>query len=247
MAKRKTAAPSGIASAAPPVVAALQPRPDGTWLLTLTDGQVLKLGSEALEALQQAAGLRFAPETSLDPATWAALQQQAQAHALWEKALALLARREHSRRELALKLRQRFGNHPALDDCLDKLSHKNLQSDQRFAAILVQERLRGLRGPRWVAHELGQKGVAQALIRQALAQPSPQAWLDAAQARAQTLWRKAQHKPQALLALRQGLFRAGFAAEHIQAVLAHWSTAATSDDTDPLWEEELPVADNFEE
>ena len=48
------------------------------------------------------------------------------------KAMDYLARREHSRRELALKLARKFPDSDELDRVLDTLAADGLQSDRRF-------------------------------------------------------------------------------------------------------------------
>lgn len=78
-------------------------------------------------------------------------------------AMNLLARREHSLRELQQKLARRFDKHE-LDLALAKLSDENLQSDQRFAQSFTRERmLRGI-GPLRIESELRQRGVQRQII-----------------------------------------------------------------------------------
>jgi len=83
-------------------------------------------------------------------------------------AMDLLARREHSRRELLDKLGGRF---PAAELAaeLDQLRQEGLQSDLRFAESFVRSRaLRGF-GPQRIALELRQRGIAAELAAQVLA------------------------------------------------------------------------------
>jgi regulatory protein len=83
-------------------------------------------------------------------------------------AMDLLARREHSRRELYTKLRRRFSEE-AVSDAIERLSEEGLQSDQRFAESFSRERLYRAYGPRRIRAELQQRGVEEALIEAALA------------------------------------------------------------------------------
>ncbi|WP_242521654.1 regulatory protein RecX [Motiliproteus sp. SC1-56] len=78
---------------------------------------------------------------------------------LYEVAIGLLARREHSRRELSDKLRGRAGDGGALDRVLDRLAEEGLQSDVRFAASFVRARVERGQGSLRIRQELGQKGV----------------------------------------------------------------------------------------
>ena len=80
----------------------------------------------------------------------------------------LLARREHSRQELAHKLRRRFDARE-VETALEALSEEGLQSDERFAFSFTRERLLRGHGPRRIDAELRQRGVAGAAIDRALA------------------------------------------------------------------------------
>lgn len=83
-------------------------------------------------------------------------------------AMDLLARREHSRAELARKLMKRY-EHEAVEEALDGLAGEGLQSDHRFAEAFARERaLRGY-GPGRIVAELGQRGVEAATAESAIA------------------------------------------------------------------------------
>lgn len=84
------------------------------------------------------------------------------------RALGLLARREHSRRELARKLGQAGVEPERLDQTLDRLHAQGLQSDQRFAEMLVRSRIAQGYGPRRIRAELGQHGLDAAAAGQAI-------------------------------------------------------------------------------
>ncbi len=83
-------------------------------------------------------------------------------------AMDLLARREHSRRELADKLRGRFPP-DLLDAALDQLRDEGLQSDQRFAESFVRSRAQRGSGPQRIALELRQRGIPPEQVTQAMA------------------------------------------------------------------------------
>ena len=83
---------------------------------------------------------------------------------LRRKAMDLLARREHSRHEMADKLKAKFamggeGLH-TLEEVLDLLIEDDLLSDQRFAEALVRSRLRKGQGPIRIIQDLHKRGVA---------------------------------------------------------------------------------------
>ncbi len=80
----------------------------------------------------------------------------------------LLARREHSRRELLDKLGGRFPSEQLVAE-LEQLQREGLLNDARFAESFVRSRaLRGY-GPQRIELELRQRGVATELAAQALA------------------------------------------------------------------------------
>ena len=76
---------------------------------------------------------------------------------LRQKALALLARREHTRAELARKLTP-FGTKDEIDAVIANLQSANLQSDARFAEAYLRSQARRL-GPARLRQSLKQKGV----------------------------------------------------------------------------------------
>ncbi|MCU0833615.1 MAG: recombination regulator RecX [Chromatiaceae bacterium] len=91
-------------------------------------------------------------------------------------AIALLARREHSRRELARKLAARGYEPTEVDGVLDELCTRGLLSDARMAEVYVAERLQKGFGPLRLRQELHERGVADELVDPLLEQ-DPQDWL----------------------------------------------------------------------
>ena len=86
-----------------------------------------------------------------------------------EVALRLLARREHSRKELQWKLVSRELPTEVIEAVLDALAKANLLSDIRFAEVYVRSRAERGYGPHRLRAELRQRGVADALIETSLA------------------------------------------------------------------------------
>ena len=76
-------------------------------------------------------------------------------------ALRLLARREHSRQELSLKLRQRKIESDIIDSVLDEYENKGWLDDQRFAEVFTRQRMDMGYGPVRILAELQQRGVHQ--------------------------------------------------------------------------------------
>ncbi len=108
---------------------------------------------------------------------------------LRERALQLLARREHSRAELARKLAP-HGEAEAVAALLDDLERRHQLSDARYAEALRHARS-GKYGSRRLAQELKEKGVSDALVSVALREAG-----EADLATARAVWaRKFGHPP----------------------------------------------------
>jgi regulatory protein len=82
--------------------------------------------------------------------------------------LKLLARREHSAQELAIKLKVRGYAADDVAQTLAALTAKSLLSDERFCETYVHHRIAKGYGPLRIRHELAQRGVAAQLIEQVL-------------------------------------------------------------------------------
>lgn len=74
----------------------------------------------------------------------------------------LLARREHSRRELLDKLAMRGFERDEVAAVIDDLSRQNWQNDARYAECYIRERIAKGYGPLRIAYELQQRGVVGA-------------------------------------------------------------------------------------
>ena len=85
-----------------------------------------------------------------------------------EMAIALLARREYSRAELATRLQAKQVPADEIDVCLDELAEKGWQSDARFAASFIRTRVLRGQGRRRIENDLRQRGVDGDIIRAAL-------------------------------------------------------------------------------
>jgi regulatory protein len=103
---------------------------------------------------------------------------------LRERALRLLARREHSRVELTRKLEAAGFERDDIDPLLDQFEAQNWLSDQRFAeSYLADHRARA--GSIKLAYDLRQRGVSDGIIDQLLRENR-----DSELERAQAVWRK---------------------------------------------------------
>jgi len=85
-----------------------------------------------------------------------------------QRAFDFLARREHSRQELACKLGRKCEDLTLINGLLDKLSGEGLQSDERFAESFVNHRITTGKGPLKIKQELYERGVERAVVEQYL-------------------------------------------------------------------------------
>lgn len=97
----------------------------------------------------------------VEPDDWTAASVEA-------AAVRLLARREHSRAELARKLAARGAPGALVDEVLETLAARRLQSDERYAEALVTSRIGRGQGPVRIRRELAERGVSAGLIDAAL-------------------------------------------------------------------------------
>ncbi|WP_329740758.1 regulatory protein RecX [Dyella sp. A6] len=83
----------------------------------------------------------------------------------YNKALGLLVRREHSRRELGRKLRQGGYDEVEADAALTQLGEQHYQDDERFAEVLIRSRIAQGYGPARLRAELKSHGLPDPRIR----------------------------------------------------------------------------------
>lgn len=89
-------------------------------------------------------------------------------------AMNLLARREHSTRELKRKLKVRGMEGVEVDQALAALQEERLLSDERFVEMLVHSRLGKGQGPLRIQAELREHGVSDELVSAAVDIHDPQ-------------------------------------------------------------------------
>ena len=136
----------------------------------------------------------------------------------YDKALGLLARREHSARELKSKLARKGLDAGESAEALKDLRAKDYQSDARFGEMLVRTRIAGGYGPRWILAELRQHGIAEDEAQAALGA----AGVDWSAQACDLLRRRYGNKRAATLAERAKraafLMRRGFDAHTVQSI-----------------------------
>ena len=87
----------------------------------------------------------------------------------YAKGLGLLARREHSSRELKAKLALRGHDKTEVGAAVAKLADRRFQSDDRFGLSITRTRIAQGYGPSRIRAELRSHGLADAAIRAAIA------------------------------------------------------------------------------
>jgi regulatory protein len=78
--------------------------------------------------------------------------------------MGLLARREHSRRELLQKTQLKGFDEHLINANLDEFIEQDWQSDSRYAAMLIRSRISKCHGPIKIRMELKQKGISNEII-----------------------------------------------------------------------------------
>ena len=86
----------------------------------------------------------------------------------YDRALAMLARREHSNRELHVRLAKFGYTNEAVEAAIKLLHEQHYQDDGRFAEVLLRSRIAQGYGPHRLGAELKSHGFADACIRELL-------------------------------------------------------------------------------
>ena len=87
-------------------------------------------------------------------------------NSLYNAALVMLARREHSQKELCSKLSFKYSFSPDdLRELLERLRNEGLQCDERFADSYTRSRIRKGFGPERIKMELNEKGISSTIVR----------------------------------------------------------------------------------
>ena len=138
---------------------------------------------------------------------------------VYNKALDLVSRREHSRHELMQKLDKRYPNTTLIiEDALDKLETNKILDDERFAEMYLNSRARKGFGPKKIEMELHSKKVDSFFISNAV--EAYENWLENAQ---RVLKKKFKdQKPtdyQSKMKQKQFLFTRGFSSPIIDKIL----------------------------
>ena len=98
--------------------------------------------------------------------------------AIYNKALDIISRREHSQKELTGKLLNKFSEEELVESAINSLVKKNLLNDFRYTEAYVVSRKRKGFGPKKIIYELIARGVMENIAYEAIENEG--GWKDAA-------------------------------------------------------------------
>ena len=97
---------------------------------------------------------------------------------VYNKALDIISRREHSQKELIGKLLKKFSEEEIVNSVINNLVKKNLLNDSRYSEAYVVSRKRKGFGPKKILYELISRGVIENIAYKAIENEG--GWKDAA-------------------------------------------------------------------
>ena len=138
---------------------------------------------------------------------------------VYNKALDLVSRREHSRHELMQKLNKRFPETiPIIEEALEKLILNNILDDERFAEMYLNSRARKGFGPKKIEMELYSKKVDSLLIGNAI--EAYESWTENAENELTKKFKGIKPKDyKSTMKQKQFLFNRGFTSQIIERIL----------------------------
>ena len=138
---------------------------------------------------------------------------------VYNKALDLVSRREHSRHELMQKLNKRFPKPmPIIEEALDKLVKNKIVDDERFAEMYLNSRARKGFGPKKIEMELHSKKVDSSLVANAI--EAYENWSENAKNELKKKFKGIQPTDyQSKMKQKQFLFNRGFSSQIIEQIL----------------------------
>jgi regulatory protein len=98
---------------------------------------------------------------------------------IYNKALDIISRREHSKKELKEKLQKKFDATNVIDEVIEKLTNNNLINDERYAEMYTTIRKRKGFGPKRIEYELSSRGINNSISSIAIDEVG--GWNEAAQ------------------------------------------------------------------
>ena len=97
---------------------------------------------------------------------------------IYNKALDIISRREHSEKELENKLLKKFESPDEIYSVIERLKINNLVNNERYAEMYARIRKRKGFGPKRIGYELSNRGINDSISSEALDEVG--GWKDAA-------------------------------------------------------------------
>ena len=188
--------------------------PNGAIRLFINDGSEMVVGVKSWNRLE------LSLEKELEEHVLRALEKESYYNLLRNKALELLAIREHSRQELKRKLNSRFQNlESEIDRCLEELQSEDFLSDQRFTRLFIESRFNNKRmGPFRILTDLHQRGIDHEIAHSMMEELADEEfWLSRIKDNLEDLCKGSKKFNRQVLG--QKLFQRGFAFELIDKAL----------------------------
>ena len=139
--------------------------------------------------------------------------------AIYNKALDILSRREHSVLELKQKLKKKYDIEDDIEETISRLKKNNLLNDYRFSESYVVYRKRKGFGPVKISKELESKGVAEVIIFEVL--DNEGGWVEAANKAFSNRFKEGPSTDtKTLLKQKNFLYNRGFDFKEIESVLS---------------------------
>ena len=138
---------------------------------------------------------------------------------IYNKALDLISRREHSKYELFLKVKRKFPDRiNIIDDALSRLEEHKLINDRRFAEMYVMHRANKGFGPKKIEVELRIKKISSSIISEII--NDFEGWNEAIKkSYKKRFGEKNLTDVEAILKAKRFLYQRGFNETQIQSVL----------------------------
>lgn len=134
-------------------------------------------------------------------------------------AMNLLARREHSVRELRNKLKRRFADHGMINEQVSRLTEEHLQSDARFTESYLYQRISRGYGPVRLREELRERGVSEADVAAVMEEMEIDWYANAAEVMHKKFGALAPHDIKEKARRARFMQYRGFTGEHYQRLL----------------------------
>ncbi|HEX7057882.1 MAG TPA: RecX family transcriptional regulator [Bacilli bacterium] len=161
------------------------------------------------------------------------------AHAAYRLALRFIGIRQRSAREVRKKLTEKQYTTAIIDQVIAKLTGQGFLNDRAYAENVSEQRmLVQKKGRRWVANELRQKGVGNALIQEALNKIDAESEYRAALLLAEKKWRMSSGDNRKKAEKTAGfLLRRGYSGSIVARALREIRGSMSENDDDGLTEE----------